>query len=73
MRDLDKDRYLNVNVEKKAINGIQRTGVSWQAAISPCLNVFAIALYEMVTVSENSISLHGYFFGNIKAVTHFTD
>ncbi|MDQ6192102.1 hypothetical protein M3O75_27965 [Klebsiella pneumoniae] len=28
MRNLDKDRYLNVNVKKKAINGIQRTGVS---------------------------------------------
>jgi hypothetical protein len=29
VRDLDKDRYLNVNVKKKAINGIQRTGVSF--------------------------------------------
>jgi hypothetical protein len=74
MGNLDENRNLNVNIEKKAINGIQRTGISCVAeAIGPCLNVFATRLYEMVTVSENSISLHGYFFGNIKAVTHFTD
>jgi hypothetical protein len=30
-------------------------------ASGPCLNVFA-RVRKMVTVSQNSISLHGYFF-----------
>jgi hypothetical protein len=42
MGDLDKNRNLNVNIEKKAINGIQRTGISCVAEASGlCLNVFA--------------------------------
>ena len=42
----------------------QRTGISCVAeAIGPLSECVRDArLYEMVTVSENSISLHGYFF-----------
>jgi hypothetical protein len=40
MGNLDENRNLNVNIEKK-INGIQRTGISCVAGPWPCLNVFA--------------------------------
>jgi hypothetical protein len=73
MGNLDENGNLNVNIEKKAINGIQRTGISCVAGPSGLSECVRNARDEMETVSENSISLHGYFFGNIKAVTHFTD
>ena len=58
-----------------AIKGIQRTGFSCVAdavwPLSEC--ICESRFFEMVTVSQNSIGLHGYFFGNIQAVIHFTD
>ena len=64
MGNLDENGNLNVNIEKESN---KRYPAHWHLLcgrghrpLSECVR--DARLYEMVTVSENSISLHGYFF-----------